>query len=95
MPRRIHSAPDALRALGLVGGERDEVGAERVDVEVDPRRGLDRVDVEQDARDGRATTAATSAIGWIVPTSLFASITVTRIVRSVIARSMSAGSTRP
>ena len=41
------------------------------------------------------TIAAMSPIGWIVPTSLLPSITETRIVRSVIARSMSAGSTRP
>ena len=43
---------DALRALELVGAERDEVGAERLDVEVDVRRGLDGVDVEQDALAG-------------------------------------------
>ena len=33
--------PGPLRAFRLVGAERDQVGAERVHVEVDPRRGLD------------------------------------------------------
>ena len=40
---------DALGPLELVRAERDEVRAERLDVEVDVRRGLDRVDVEDDA----------------------------------------------
>ena len=40
--------PGALRALGLVGRQRDEVRAERVDVEVEPRRRLDGVDMEQE-----------------------------------------------
>ncbi len=43
---------DALRALELVGAERHEVRAERLDVEVDVRRGLDGVDVEDDALAG-------------------------------------------
>ena len=36
-----------------------------------------------------------SAIGWIVPTSLLACMMLTRIVRGVIARRRSSGSTRP
>ena len=43
---------DALRPLELVGAERDEVGAKRLDVEVDVRRRLDGVDVEDDALAG-------------------------------------------
>jgi hypothetical protein len=39
--------------------------------------------------------APISAIGWIVPTSLLAYMTETRVVRSLIAASTSAGSTRP
>ena len=39
---------DALRSLELVRRDRQQVDAERLDVEVDPRRGLHRVDVEQD-----------------------------------------------
>ena len=38
---------------------------------------------------------AHSSIGWIVPTSLFACMMLTRIVRGVIARRRSSGSTRP
>ena len=41
--------PDALRAFELVRPERDEIRAQRLDVEVDVRRRLDRVDVERDA----------------------------------------------
>ena len=40
--------PGALRALGLVRRQRDEVRAEGVDVEVEPRRRLDGIDVEQE-----------------------------------------------
>ena len=87
--------PGALRALELVRAERHEVGAERLDIDVDVRRGLDGVDVEEDARCGRGRRSAISAIGWIVPTSLLASITETRIVRSVSAASSWSGSTRP
>ena len=43
---------DALGPLELVGAERDEIGAERLDVEVDVRRGLDRVHVEDEALAG-------------------------------------------
>ena len=45
--------------------------------------------------DARAPRPRPRRSGWIVPTSLLASITDTTVVRSVIARSMSAGSTRP
>ena len=44
--------PDALGTLELVGGDRDEVRAELLHVEIERRRGLDRVDVEQDAAPG-------------------------------------------
>ena len=86
---------DALRALELVGAEREQVDAERLDVEVDVRRGLDGVDVEAGRPCGVRTRAAISAIGWIVPTSLLASMIETRIVLSVIAASSWSGSTRP
>ena len=86
---------DALRALELVGAERDQVGAERLDVEVDVRRGLDGIDVEDDALARRGRRAAISAIGWIVPTSLLASMIETRIVLSLSAASSWSGSTRP
>ena len=86
---------DALGPLELVGGEGHQVGAERLDVEVDPRRRLDRVDVEERRPGGRGRAAAISAIGWIVPTSLLASMIETRTVRSVSAASSSSGSTRP
>ena len=43
---------DALRPLELVGGERDEVRAERLDIEVHVRRCLDRVHVEEEALAG-------------------------------------------
>ena len=86
---------DALGALELVGAERDEVGVERRDVEVDVRRRLDRVDVEERRRAGHGPAGAISAIGWIVPTSLLASMIETRIVRSVSAASSWSGSTRP
>src|SRR3954468_17555160 len=39
---------DALRALELVGAERHQIGAERLDVELDIRCRLDRIDVEHD-----------------------------------------------
>ena len=39
---------DALGTLELVRAERDEIGAERLDVEVDIRRGLDGIDVDHD-----------------------------------------------
>ena len=48
---------DALRPLELVSGEADQVGAERLQVEIDPGSRLDRVDVKHDA------PAATDAIG--------------------------------
>jgi len=40
---------DPLGSLELVGAERHEVGAQRLDVEVDVRRRLDGIDVEQEA----------------------------------------------
>ena len=86
--------PDPLRPFELVGGQADQVGAERLEVEIDPRGRLDGIDVEDDAR-GPRTRSAISATGWIVPTSLFASMMLTRIVRSVTAASTSSGSTRP
>ena len=86
---------DALRSLELVSADREQVDAERLDVEVDLRRRLDRVDVRRGRRDAPGRARAISAIGWIVPTSLFASMIETRIVRSVIAASSWSGSTRP
>ena len=82
---------DALRALELVRAERHEVGAERLDVEVDVRRGLDRVDVEERCPLRARTRATISAIGWIVPTSLLASMIETRIVLSLSAASSWSG----
>ena len=86
---------DALGPLELVGRERDQVRAQRLEVEVElapppaPRR-------RGAARPGWAPTrAAISGIGWMVPTSLLAYITDTRIVLSVIAASTASGSTRP
>ena len=76
---------DALRALELVGAQGEQVDAERLDVEVDVRRRLDGVDARRGRRDGRGPARPISAIGWIVPTSLFASMIETRIVLSVIA----------
>ena len=52
VPCRTYRAPIALGSLELVGGEADQVDAERLEVEVDPRRRLDRVDVEEDAAPG-------------------------------------------
>ena len=49
VPCRTKSAPTPFGPLELVRAERDEVGTERLDVEVDVRRGLDRVDVEDEA----------------------------------------------
>ena len=46
---------DALRALELVGGEREQVDAERLDVEVDVRRRLDGVDVRAGRPGARRT----------------------------------------
>src|SRR3954452_8785327 len=40
---------DALRALELMRAERHQIGAERLDVELDIWRRLDRIDVEHDA----------------------------------------------
>ena len=96
VPRADPQRADALRALDLVRA-RARPGRRRA-----PRRrsashggGRDGVDVEQDAAAAPGRRAAISAIGWSVPTSLFASITATRIVRSLIAASTSSGSTRP
>ena len=85
---------DALRPLELVRPERDEVGSQRLDVEVDVWRRLDGIDVEEDAL-ACPDAAAISAIGWIVPTSLLASMIETRIVLSLSAASSWSGSTRP
>ena len=46
---RAPADPQRARALGpfgLVGRQRDEVRAERVDVEIDPRGRLDRIDMK-------------------------------------------------
>ena len=95
VPWRTYSAPTPFGPLELVGAERDEVGAERLDVEVDVRRGLDGVDVEAGRPCASGPGAAISAIGWIVPTSLLASMIETRIVLSLSAASSWSGSTRP
>ena len=80
VPCRTYSAPTPFGPSNLWARDRDEVGAERLDVEVDVRRGLDGVDVEQDARAAPGPAPTISAIGWIVPTSLLASMIETRIV---------------
>ena len=86
---------DPLRPLGLVRRERPR-GPPRAR----RRRGRPTARPARRRRGGSTprwarTTSTTSSIGWSVPTSLFASITDTSVVRSVIARSTSAGSTRP
>ena len=86
---------DALRPLDLVGGQRDEVGAERRTSSSTHGAAWTASTWKQDARGAPGRRAAISAIGWSVPTSLLASITDTSVVRSLIAASISSGSTRP
>ena len=94
--RRIHSAPIPCGPSALWAAGRDQVGAEGAQVGSTHGAACTASTwSEHAAMRARTTAATTSAIGWIVPTSLFASMTVTSVVRSVIARSTSAGSTRP
>ena len=75
----------ALGAAELVRGEAEGIDAERVDIEFEPARRLDGVGMEG-IRGGRARgrsrggAAAISAMGWTVPTSLFASMTLASTV---------------
>ena len=92
-------APDeqrarALRAVVLVPGEREQVDAHRVDVDRDLARRLRRVGVEQRAALARRC-APISASGCSTPISLFAAITETSTVLSVIAARSSSRSTKP
>ena len=75
---------DALRAVELVRRDREQVHAERLDVDRDLARRLHRVGVEQRAA-RRGPVAASSAIGWMVPISLLACMTDTSAVSSVSA----------
>ena len=76
----------ALRAAELVRGDRAEVGVERG--EVDRRRDRrPRTRRRARARRARAPPRATAAAGWIVPTSWFASCTITSAVSARTASS--------
>ena len=84
-----HAAPDpqradALRSVELVRRDRQQVHAERLDVDRDLAGGLHGVGVKQRAARSRAI-AASSAIGWMVPISLLACMTDTSAVSSVSA----------
>ena len=63
-PRRIHSAPDALRAVELVRRDRQQVDAERLDVDRDLAGGLHRVGVEQRAAARARARRARRSAGW-------------------------------
>ena len=73
--RRGDQRTGALRAAELVRRKRHQVGAERVDVAIDTAGPLHRVDVQHAV--GGMHDAAISAIGWITPVSLLASMTET------------------
>ena len=74
---------DALGAVDLVGGERDQVaGAER---DRHPAEALDGV-AEEAARRRHGRCGAISATGWITPISLLTSIAATRPVSRPTAR---------
>ena len=72
--RRI-SAPTPLRPADLVRGQRQQIGAERLDVAGNAARRLHRIDMQQAAR--RMHDRGHLATGWITPVSLLASITET------------------
>jgi hypothetical protein len=84
---------DALGAVDLVRRERREVDVHLLDVELDLADALHRVRVEEHA--ALARDLADLLEGWTVPISLLASITLTRMVLSVMAFFTSSGSTRP
>ena len=75
---------DALRAVDLVRGERQQVDVHRVDVDRELADALRRRRCGR-ARPSRVAILPISAIGWIVPISLLAYMIETRIVLSVIA----------
>ena len=89
-PRRIQSAPDALRSVELVRRERQQIDAERLDVDRDLAGRLHGVGVEQRAaRLGDARQLARRA--GSVPISLLACITDTSAVSSVRAARSASG----
>ena len=79
-----HERADTLGPAELVGADRDELGRRRAPAATSSHsERLHRVGVQHRARaPARRTTAATSASGWIVPTSLLASITDTTVTAS-------------
>jgi len=74
---------DALGTVDLVARERGQVDLHLLDVEGHLAHALDRVHVKQTPFS--RVTSPSSAMGWTVPISLFASITETRMVFSVMA----------
>jgi hypothetical protein len=82
---------DALGAVHLVRGDRREVDAHGLHVELGLADALHGVAVQQHA--ALLAEAPISAMGWMVPTSLLASITETRMVLSVMAARRRSGST--
>ena len=94
VPGRTYRAPIALRGVQLVPGDGQQVDAERVHVERDLADRLRGVGVDERRR-ARAPRAAISAMGWSVPTSLLACMTLTSTVPGSIARRTSSGSTTP
>ena len=79
---------DADRAAQLVAGDGQRGGAAGGEVDRDLPDRLDGVGVERHAVP--AASAASSATGWTVPTSLFAHMTVTRAISSPCAASSAA-----